>query len=186
MSRLVAVPLLLLLMPAAEGARCEDEIELPLLRATTQWSPGVPAGVGTVTEGDLRKRLDDYVRVASKHRLSGLASYYSASLDGLPTANGEVFRNAKLTAAHLTLPLGSWVEITSRATGKKVRCRVNDRGPFVKKFAIDLSRAAARAIGVDRHRDRYVSVRLIALPGEEPLPDDLPQHATCTIEEREE
>jgi Tol biopolymer transport system component len=102
------------------------------------------------TELDLwRERLDRYAEVGAQHRLKGLASYYSAFFDGRITANGEIFRNGRLSAAHLTLPFGTWVEIRSRATGRKIRLRVNDRGPYVKKFAIDLSRAAARALGVD-------------------------------------
>ena len=51
--------------------------------------------------------------------------------------------------------------------------RVNDRGPYVKKFAIDLSQAAARFLGVDIAEDRHVDIRIIALPGEEPLPEDV-------------
>jgi rare lipoprotein A len=121
----------------------------------------------------LLERLLKYTRLAVKHRLQGLASYYSGFFDGRKTANGEIFRNARHSAAHLTLPLGTWVEITSRATGRKLRLRVNDRGPYVKKFTIDLSQAAARQLGVDRAKDRYVDVRIIALPGEEPLPEDV-------------
>ena len=59
------------------------------------------------------------------------------------TANGERYHKKKFSAAHLTLPLGTWVEITSKATGKRIRLRVNDRGPYVHKFVIDLSRSAA-------------------------------------------
>ncbi|HEX2060768.1 MAG TPA: RlpA-like double-psi beta-barrel domain-containing protein, partial [Thermoanaerobaculia bacterium] len=93
--------------------------------------------------------------------------------DGRKTANGEIFRNARYSAAHLTLPLGTWIEVKSRATGRKLRMRVNDRGPYAKKFCLDLSQAAAKYLGVDRARDRYVEVRIIALPGEEPLPEDV-------------
>ena len=93
------------------------------------------------------------------------------SIVGTLTANGEGYRQKRLTAAHLTLPLGTWVELKARATGKSIRVRVNDRGPYVKKFAIDLSRAAARALGVDLAEDRWVDIRIIALPGEEPLPE---------------
>ena len=99
-----------------------------------------------------------------------LASEYQTPVDGRKTANGEIYRNRKFSAAHLTLPLGSWVEVTARATGKKLRLRVNDRGPYAKKFMLDLSQAAARFLGVDVAPDRYVDVRLIALPGEEPPP----------------
>jgi rare lipoprotein A len=120
----------------------------------------------------MQLRVLKYAAVAVKHKLSGLASYYSRSLDGTLTATGEIFRNKQLTAAHLTLPLGSWVEVTSRATGRKIRVRVNDRGPYAKKFMLDLSKAAAHALGVDIAEDRHVDVRIIALPGENPLPEN--------------
>lgn len=119
------------------------------------------------------ERFLEYSRLSMKHRVAGLASYYSGFFDGRKTANGEIFRNRKYSAAHLTLPLGCWVEVKARATGKTLRLRVNDRGPFVNKFAIDLSQAAARYLGVDVARDRYVEFRVIALPGEEPLPEDV-------------
>ena len=131
----------------------------------------VPPAAPTVEDDPLLERVVRYATLQQKHRLRGLASYYSAKFDGRKTANGEIFRNRKHTAAHLTLPLGTWIEVTSRATGKKLRLRVNDRGPYAKKFALDLSKAAARYLGVDRARDRYVECRIIALPGEEPLPD---------------
>jgi rare lipoprotein A len=122
--------------------------------------------------GPLLQRLLKYTNVAVKHRVNGLASYYSSFFDGRKTANGEIFRNAQFSAAHLTLPLGTWVEVKARATGRKLRLRVNDRGPYAKKFCLDLSQAAAKFLGVDVAHDRHVDVRIIALPGEEPLPDD--------------
>jgi rare lipoprotein A len=113
-----------------------------------------------------------YMAVASGHKLKGLASYYSTSLNGTLTANGERYWNKRLSAAHLTLPLGCWVEVQSVATGKKIYLRVNDRGPYVKKFVIDLSQKAAKAIGVDVAEDRTVLIRIIGLPGEQPLIED--------------
>lgn len=118
------------------------------------------------------QRLLRYSELAVKHRIQGLASYYSSFFDGRKTANGEIFRNGKYSAAHLTLPLGTWIEVRSRATGRKLRMRVNDRGPYAKKFCLDLSQAAARYLGVDTHPDRHVEIRIIALPGEEPLPEE--------------
>jgi rare lipoprotein A len=118
----------------------------------------------------LQLRALKYAAIALKHKVAGLASYYSTSLDGTLTATGEIFRNRHLTAAHLTLPLGTWIEVTARATGRTIRCRVNDRGPYAKKFFLDLSQAAARALGVDVAEDRHVDVRNIALPGDDPLP----------------
>jgi rare lipoprotein A len=125
------------------------------------------------SEDPLFQRLLKYTQFAVRHRVDGLASYYSTFFDGRQTANGEVYRNAKYSAAHLTLPLGTWVEVTARATGRKLRLRINDRGPYAKKFCLDLSQAAARYLGVDTARDRHVEVRIIALPGEEPLPEDV-------------
>jgi rare lipoprotein A len=76
--------------------------------------------------------------------LSGIASVYS----GGRTANGEVARAGGLTAAHRTLPFGTMVQVTNRNTGRSVVVRINDRGPFVRGRVIDLTPAAARAIGI--------------------------------------
>lgn len=78
----------------------------------------------------------------------GTASYYAASLAGHPTANGERFDPAALTAAHRTLPFGSRVRVTNRRTGQSVVVRINDRGPFHRNRLIDLSPQAARQIGI--------------------------------------
>ena len=124
-----------------------------------------------------------HAELGFKHRVAGLASYYSTFFDGRKTANGEIYRNRKYSAAHLTLPLGTWIEVTSRATGKKLRLRVNDRGPYAKKFCLDLSQAAARYLGVDEAKDRYVEFRIIALPGEQPLEEEVvEQPARSSIE----
>ena len=75
---------------------------------------------------------------------SGLASVYS----GGGTASGEHMNSAAMTAAHRTLPFGTRVTVTNSHTGSSVVVRINDRGPFVRGRVIDLSPAAARAIGV--------------------------------------
>lgn len=158
---------------AADGLPVTDAL-IPQSPFTSCYERSVPlADKPFVDRGPLLQRLLQYTQVGLKHRINGLASYYSSFFDGRKTANGEIFRNGKFSAAHLTLPLGTWVEVKSRATGKKLRLRVNDRGPYAKKFCLDLSQAAARYLGVDRHPDRYVDVRIIALPGEEPLPEDV-------------
>jgi len=74
---------------------------------------------------------------------SGIASIYS----GGPTANGERALASGMTAAHRTLPFGTMVRVTNTGTGKSVVVRINDRGPFVHGRIIDLTPAAARAIG---------------------------------------
>lgn len=78
----------------------------------------------------------------------GEASWYGPAFAGRPTANGEIFDPSALTAAHPTLPFGTRVEVRSIDTGRTVVVRINDRGPFVGGRIIDLSRAAAEAIGL--------------------------------------
>ena len=80
----------------------------------------------------------------------GRASYYGRELAGTPTASGEPFDPSALTAAHRTLPLGTRVRVTHARTGESVVVRVNDRGPFHGDRVIDVSRAAADAIGLTR------------------------------------
>lgn len=91
----------------------------------------------------------------------GSASYYGAELAGNPTASGERFDPDKLTAAHRTLPLGSRVRVTNVRTGAAVVVRINDRGPFHGQRIIDLSREAARQIGLLRRGTGRVRVELI-------------------------
>jgi rare lipoprotein A len=78
----------------------------------------------------------------------GLASWYGEPFHGRRTANGEVFDMNELTAAHKTLPFGTRVRVRHARTGKEVTVRINDRGPHVPGRIIDLSRAAAAALGI--------------------------------------
>lgn len=95
---------------------------------------------------------------------AGVASYYADSLAGHPTASGEPYDPTALTAAHRTLPFGTMVEI-ARGDGRTVLVRINDRGPFgKKKRIIDLSRAAAHAIGLDRAGIATVTLRVVSTP----------------------
>lgn len=75
------------------------------------------------------------------------ASYYHDKFNGKKTASGEVFNNTRLTAASKTLPFGTLVKVTNMKTDKSVVVRINDRGPFVKGRALDLSKAAFEEIG---------------------------------------
>ncbi|WP_349371264.1 septal ring lytic transglycosylase RlpA family protein [Salinarimonas sp.] len=76
------------------------------------------------------------------------ASWYGPGFHGRKTANGERFDQDGLTAAHKTLPFGTKVRVTNVANGKSVVVRINDRGPFVRGREIDLSRGAAKAVGM--------------------------------------
>lgn len=77
-----------------------------------------------------------------------MATYYGREQQGGPTASGERFDRNKLTAAHRTLPLGTWVRVTNTRNGRSVNVRINDRGPYGKGRIIDVSEAAARQLGM--------------------------------------
>ncbi len=77
---------------------------------------------------------------------------------GKPTSSGETYNQHSMTAAHKTLPLGSIARVTCLRTGKSVTVRVNDRGPFVKGYVIDISYAAAKQIGLLNHHRTRVRV----------------------------
>jgi rare lipoprotein A len=79
----------------------------------------------------------------------GVASWYGPGFHGRRTASGERFNTHDLTAAHRTLPFGSRVTVVNEKTGRSVVVRINDRGPYAHGRVIDLSQAAAKAIGVD-------------------------------------
>ena len=93
----------------------------------------------------------------------GVASWYGRQFHGRKTANGEVFDMNRLSAAHTTLPLPSVVEVTNLENGRKLRVRVNDRGPFAKNRVIDMSRAAARYLGFEQAGTARVRVRYLGL-----------------------
>ena len=76
----------------------------------------------------------------------GTASWYGENFEGKPTASGEPYDMYDMTAAHLKLPMGSYVRVTNLRNGKAVVVRVNDRGPIVPGRIIDLSYGAAQAL----------------------------------------
>ena len=79
---------------------------------------------------------------------AGIASWYGAPFDGHRTSDGEIYDMHQFTAAHRTLPFNTIVRVTNLANGKQTEVRINDRGPFVANRIIDLSFAAAQAIGM--------------------------------------
>ena len=102
---------------------------------------------------------------------TGTASWYGKKFHGHTTSNMEIFDMYKMTAAHRTLPLPSYVEVTNLDNNKKVIVRVNDRGPFKSKRIIDLSWAAARALGYDKKGLANVHLKLIQAPGMKKAPE---------------
>ena len=84
----------------------------------------------------------------SAHAEVGVASYYAKQHEGRPTASGATYDADRLTAAHRTLPFGTRVRVTNLANQKSVVVVINDRGPFRKDRVIDVSRRAARELGI--------------------------------------
>jgi len=89
------------------------------------------------------------------------ASYYGEAFNGRPTSSGEIFDMNAYTAAHKTLPFGTFLEVTNLENGKKVVVRVNDRGPFVANREIDLSKAAAESLGMVSRGITRVSIKKV-------------------------
>jgi rare lipoprotein A len=84
----------------------------------------------------------------------GYACIYSKNLHGKPTASGERFDINKLTAAHRHFKFGTRVKVTNLKNKKSVVVKINDRGPFTKKYVIDLSLAAAKQLGFGYHEGK--------------------------------
>ena len=99
---------------------------------------------------------------------TGTASWYGPTFHGKSTANGERFDENDVTAAHRTLPMPSYVEVTNLENGRKLVVRVNDRGPFAKDRIIDLSRRSAQLLGVEQQGTARVHVKRIYPKGQPP------------------
>lgn len=94
--------------------------------------------------------------------LTGEASWYGPGFNGKRTANGEIFDDSKFTAATKSLPLGSTVRVTNLSSGDAVDVQINDRGPFINGRIIDLSHAAAKALGIVDRGTAKVKVELLS------------------------
>ena len=92
---------------------------------------------------------------------TGYASWYGKEFGGNPTANGERFNPNGISAAHKTLPLPTYVEVTSIDTGRTILLRINDRGPFANDRLIDLSFGAAQQLGIVKQGVAGVRVRKV-------------------------
>ena len=107
--------------------------------------------------------LSSQAKVAPGYTQSGLASYYHDRFHGRKTASGGIGHLVVALAAHKSLPLGTWVRVTTDS-GKSLAVKINDRGPFVKGRIIDLSRRAARELGMINRGLSRVKVEVIRLP----------------------
>lgn len=88
----------------------------------------------------------------------GNASYYADKFHGRKMSNGQLYHRDSMTCAHLRYPLGTWLLVRNLTNGKEVVVQVTDRGPYSRKFVIDLSRAAARELDIIRYGWRPVEI----------------------------
>ncbi|MFM0304394.1 septal ring lytic transglycosylase RlpA family protein [Paraburkholderia sediminicola] len=141
------------------GASSTSESGVPLSTKSAQagsfgpqsfgGAPASDAAAKGSSLADARPLTDDGSGISDFHQ-TGRASWYGRGFHGRRTANGERFDMHALTAAHRTLPLGSYVRVTNPATSRSVVVRINDRGPYARGRIIDLSMAAAAALDM-RH-----------------------------------
>ncbi len=106
------------------------------------------------------KRYEPFVPHIGQ-RFRGIASWYGPNFHGGKTANGEYYDMTTMTAAHKTLPMNTRVRVTNLDNGMSTIVRINDRGPFVENRIIDLSQAAADAIGMIRKGTARVELEVV-------------------------
>ncbi len=94
----------------------------------------------------------------------GIASWYGKEFEGYVTASGEVYDQYQLTGAHRTLPLGTIIRVTNIENGHHVKVRINDRGPYVGGRIVDLSRAAAGKLGMEREGTSAIFLEVVGEP----------------------
>ncbi|MBX9735121.1 MAG: septal ring lytic transglycosylase RlpA family protein [Chitinophagaceae bacterium] len=124
-------------------------------------------GLDTSVQKDSLGAADSLVFIKTQKPIKGIASFYSANLDGTRTATGEVFRNKKLTGASNHLKLNTWVRVTNLSNDKTVIVRINDRmHPAMKRKGrvIDLSRAAAKELDFIKKGLTRVKLEVIEKP----------------------
>jgi len=126
----------------------EQQIAPPTAEAPTPAPPAhiapTPAPAGGIS-GEDQKYVRTHKPILTEE---GVATWYTAPYKGRKAANGQVFNDHALTAAHRTLPMGSLIVVTNLKTGQSSAMRITDRGPFVEGRLIDLTIASAKATGV--------------------------------------
>ncbi len=139
--------------------------------------PGTPKPYKVM--GKVYKPLKD----AKGYKKTGLASWYGKQFHGKKTANGEIYDMYAMSAAHKTLPLGTFVNVRNLENGKEIDVRINDRGPFVRGRIIDLSYKAATELGMAGAGTARVEVTALgAAPVKYSTPDKTDEPAYVPID----
>jgi rare lipoprotein A len=102
------------------------------------------------------------VEIHDRYSMTGIASWYGRRFMGKTTANGEIFDPEEMTAAHRRLAMGTIVRVTDLKNKRQVVVRINDRGPYIPGRIIDLSRAAARQLGMLKRGLALIRIDVVA------------------------
>lgn len=139
------------------------ETELVVHTAKTVRGRNAPAPVGDYKVGKPYQVKGQwyYPTENLEYAETGIASWYGPNFHGKPTANGEIFDQNLITAAHPTLPLPSAVRVTNLDNGRTIHLRINDRGPFARGRIIDLSRRSAQLLGFEKKGTAKVRVEIL-------------------------
>ena len=163
-----AIVLMALLAACSAGGRREEPAAAT--RSSTAQSGGeTRSDRGNPPFYDVLGKRYHVLPTSAGYRARGVASWYGPDFHGLATSSGERYDMNAMTAAHTTLPLPTWVEVTNLENGRSVVVKVNDRGPFVDNRLIDLSRAAATQLDMLRNGTARVEVRAVAAPYNQPI-----------------
>ncbi|MGB4116052.1 MAG: septal ring lytic transglycosylase RlpA family protein [Polaromonas sp.] len=147
-----------LLVGLAACTTAPQQVPVPVASAAkTTPTPSLPASP-VVADAPVNTLPDEPINNAPRPALlagepareyqRGGASWYGPGFHGRRTASGERYDMHGMTAAHRTLPFGTWVRVHSLVNGREVDVRITDRGPFIRSRVIDLSRGAAEALGM--------------------------------------
>jgi rare lipoprotein A len=152
------------LLAACSGGGRREESPAATRSSTAQSGGEARSDRGNPPFYDVLGKRYHVLPTSAGYRARGVASWYGPDFHGLATSSGEQYDMNGMTAAHTTLPLPTWVEVTNLENGKSVVVKVNDRGPFVDDRLIDLSYAAATQLDMVRNGTARVEVRAVAAP----------------------
>ena len=155
------IALLILALVGAGVWACSDR-KSPTSRSLNQVNTQVGGGVYKVGKPYQIASVWYYPEVDYDYEETGIASWYGPGFHGKRTANGEIFDEEALTAAHRTLPMPSMVRVTNLDNGRSIAVKVNDRGPFAHGRIIDLSKKAAEVLGFKEKGTAAVRVEILA------------------------
>lgn len=180
----IALPAALIVISACASVEPESAAEAQEQRAIS----GAPVVVnpprsarGNPAEYEVMGRRYRVMASGDGYRDTGVASWYGRDFHGRPTSSGERYDMFDMTAAHKTLPIPTWVEVTNQRNGKSVIVKVNDRGPFIDDRIIDLSYAAALELDMVQSGTAPVFVRALGAPATLPT---VAETADRDLEER--